>query len=44
MGVLLAVVEALLEVALTIPYEPPPIATATATAAMDLVSLRDNIC
>ena len=35
---------ALLEVALTIPEEQPATAMAAALTAMDLVSLRENIC
>jgi hypothetical protein len=41
---LLLAAAGLLEVALTIPYEPPATAMATAPTAMDLVSLRENIC
>ena len=43
-GVVLAAADPLLEVALTIPKEPPATAMAAAPTAMDLVSLRENIC
>jgi hypothetical protein len=43
-GELLAVGEALLEVALTTPEEQPATAMAATPATMDMVSLRENIC
>jgi hypothetical protein len=42
-GLVLAVAEAPPEVAATIPYVPPPIAMTATPAAMDLVSLRENM-
>jgi hypothetical protein len=41
---LLAAAGLLLEVALTIPYDPPATAMAAAAATMDLVSLREDTC
>jgi hypothetical protein len=41
---LLAAAGLLLEVALTMPYEPPATAMAATPTMMDLVSLREDMC